>query len=267
MPKRGHRKITSYFHAVSNRSDSGNVASRCGARPSLFCRDRIKSIHRNNKLLVFGFIREHDKVTNQNTPQLANYLCLLFMVETDDQWSTDSKCKHHSIKINGKTAKRMTEYGYKSAYLSNRVSSGIHIWTFKYVNIGYYDKIGIHSTTDKLTVGFDLDSGHDAYAFAFGGGSLKEREILRYGSGGGIAGYYNRNGDIIEMTLNFNQLSLSYRVNEVYCFRKSIKKGTYVAGMTFSDKDVEVELMSYQRVEGRLFNSKIGWNEQSHFEA
>ena len=58
------------------------------------------------------------------------------------------------------------------------------------------------------------------------------------------------------MILDFNQLTLSYRVNEGSCFQRTITNGTYVAGMTFSNKDVEMELVSYQRVVGGVFELK-----------
>ena len=80
-----------------------------------------------------------------------------------DSWSTHSNSKLVAVKkaifedkwdenntgsystITGNSVKQTGGNGYHSAFLSNVISKGIHIWTFKVEHINNYQNLQIHT--------------------------------------------------------------------------------------------------------------------------
>eukprot|EP01084_Bolivina_argentea_P237367 398931_1 len=222
----------------------------------------ISKIPATNKFLVFGYIRKsfNELHNYNNLPQLINYLCLLFWTETIDEW--DPKNKHVSIIINNinNSVKMKSDYRYryKSVYLSKSVSSGIHIWTFKYIKPPFIGSMGIHKTNTKLTIARDLINNRiDAKGVCMFGGA-RDKPGVCGGDYGPIYGFnchgvnQNIQNKIVKMKVDFKTLTLSYSIDVVnkgnYIEVSGIDKSEYKVGVCLRDSDVEISLISYQHI-------------------
>ena len=239
------------------------VDSSHGARsgPSSSCSNlsRIKSINQKSKDIVFGYIREHDDTEKTATPELVKYLSLLYWYETDE-WNIEEM---HYMELLGNTIKCFAPNVYHNvlngfAYLKNEISSGIHQWTFKCHNIGRANHIGIKlKSWNRWDFGGDRIpfDGPESYSVFF----LDAREqsgkmelpVMQLSTGYYGICYAIERGATLEMTVNFHDLTLSYKVNSVRgpidCFKKSIKSGTYVAGIETCSGE-HYELLSYHHI-------------------
>eukprot|EP01084_Bolivina_argentea_P104281 186736_1 len=228
-------------------SDGSN--SQLSKRKSLFSRTNIGAVHQNNKDLVLGYIKELLKSNIENIPQLINYLCLLFLNETKDEW--EPKNTHHSITINknDNSVIRKSCHGYKSAYLSNIISCGIHIWKFKFIQKGYNDCIGIHKENKKLTVSFDMCFRGKGYASSFSATLPVKIDPLFRKDIRTMFVYKQVNVEIIEMKVDLKRLTVSYSIDGGNYFKAfNIDKGKYRAGVTLSTKHSQASLLSYQHI-------------------
>ena len=233
--------------------DSAHGA-RSGSSSSYNDLRRIKTINQKSKDIVLGYIREHDDTEKTATPELVKYLSLIYWYETDE-WNIEEM---HYMELIGNTIKYFgKDVGYEHygfAYLKNEVSSGIHKWKFKCHHIARRyigDHIGIRLKSwnrwDYDDLPFDGTESYGCYfSLVYGGSvSLSRSAGWRHLQGD----YHIERGGTLEMTVNFQDLTLSYKVNSVPIdyLKKSIKPGTYVAGIETSSGH-HYELVSYHHI-------------------
>ena len=215
---------------------------------------QLQQIPLRNKDLTFGYVNECEKKNKQTIPSMIKYLCLVFFNQNKDGF--DIKHTHSEIKIDGNHVRMIdeedippeTEAKMMNSYLENIVSDGIHIWKFKCKKSGYYDKIGIRNIEseslpleDKFYVAI---SGHSFQAYEFAGDYFSDADdkIIEQ----------PENNDIVEMKLDFNELSLKLFIEGVHFDECDIKHGHYRAAIGFypylASWAHEIKLISYQHI-------------------
>ena len=196
---------------------------------------KLQQIPQRNKDLAFGYVNKSEKANKSTIPSMIKYLCLVYLNQNKDEF--DEENTHKDIKIDGNTVKAL-KCGIKCTYLRNLVSTGVHQWRFKCGCTTEYplgDIIGIIRINDKslpLDVYFDCAKKRiSAYAFGVAGKVVGDGIESTHGN---IYGGKCEINDIIEMTLDFNELTLSYKINQIdYGKAFDIIPGEYRAAMTF----------------------------------
>ena len=197
-------------------------------------------IPQTNKDLVLGFIVETFKQMKENNlPQLVVQWCMVFFNPNVDEW--DPKQVHPSIKVKQLNVKRLNSWGYKSAHLFNVVSSGIHVWKFRFVKCGYFDCIGLRPAKLKMSTGRGLDYFEDGHFHMFGSEDVQVN-------------------DIIDMRINFIQLMLTFAKNDVIIAHQKIQRGEFRAAVSLSCANAEIELLAYQHFFVKCSSFIAGFN-------
>ena len=216
---------------------------------------QLQQIPQRNKDLAFGYVKGIEKMNKSTIPSMIKYLCLIYLNQNKDEF--DAKNTHKDIKIDGN---KVTALGNStiSTYLRNVVSKGIHVWRFKCGRTSRYafgDMIGIVSDNVMIfPLGSYFHAGNDkGTAYGFGTvGKLNKPNIpdingRKYGCSCTI-------NDVIEMRVDFNELSLSFNINDTdYGKAFDIKPGEYRAAITMFEFSWEkpiscFTLMSYQHI-------------------
>ena len=199
--------------------------------------ERIDQFQRDT---VTGFIRS---TTNKHIPEEIIHICMLFyaLVDQFDPKCIDSKM----IKINEETQSvKIRGYGHPSAYLKNIVDSGHHKWKFRIVQRTSVMSIGIWRVQMNESPPLDtyFTYGHDkGYAYSLSTGMSTAicgaQSRTKYGVRG-------KDGDIVEMILDFDDLSLSFKVNGID-FGKShdVTQGKYRAAVHLIGKGDEIQFI------------------------
>eukprot|EP01083_Nonionella_stella_P106460 307338_1 len=185
----------------------------------------------SKKIAVYGYIRSIDMNSNVG-------------------------CKGSNISINRTTKRniiRKTEgkRGYQSAFLMNRISSGVHQWSFKILSHsgGSNIDIGIWKTKQygkPITDNYFTKKKNNGYAYVCTRGVITlDNSAGRYGLRYGKRCVAN---DVIDMILDMNKLELSFCVNKhSYGKAFSIENTTYRAAVDMYSQHDQLQLVSYQQ--------------------
>eukprot|EP01084_Bolivina_argentea_P121971 216167_1 len=208
-----------------------------------------KALHSS---LIAGYIRRFDE-KNLLTYQIpTDIIHLIRIFAVLERWN--DKCIAYRVIINENDVMQWKN-GPSSVYLMNVVESGRHIWTFKIETISnkYTDiknkfmLFGIFKANEYNQNPDDIfiKRNNSGYGFIASHAHKSLPEV------GGWIGYkYGKKcnkGDVIEMCLDFNDCSLSYRINQV-AFGKAfdIDKTKYCGAVSMHYKKDKVFLMSYK---------------------
>ena len=176
---------------------------------------------KQSRLTVFAYINQcqrqlfrdiYKSKPYYNVPEIVLNICLMFYHLDMDEWDTNAIAR--GIECDGNTiTKSIADYSERSAYLTNLVSAGIHIWKFRINNIAERSltTIGLWDTSSgQLAPNRDFVADDRGYGYVLTQGwkVIGPFALTRYGG-------KCRKGDEIEMIVNFNALSLSYKVNDV----------------------------------------------------
>eukprot|EP01084_Bolivina_argentea_P262118 443189_1 len=207
--------------------------------------EQLKCINQRTQYSVFGFVRISQK-SFWNVPVAIINIILFYFY--DDEW--DKNCKSDDIRIVGSSVINTSWYT-SSAYLRRSVSEGIHVWSFKIDEL-YNDRvwqlIGCWKTKfdpviDRL---FTTDGGNKCYAFSLNYGYLMDPS-KKYGQRLKNYGIQCKYGDIIKMTLNFNDLTLSFKMNNIeYGTAFDVERTSYKVAATLSRGRTKFTLLSYK---------------------
>ena len=195
-------------------------------------RSKLQQIPQRNKDLAFGYVKENEKAHKSSIPDMIKYLCLIYLNQNKDLFDAQNTHKH--IKIEGNTI-TPSKIGSLSSYLRNIVSKGIHVWRIKCgyeTNYSIGDMIGIIQNEKplKLSTYFVTTSKSPAYGFGVAGILNQPCTIFTGARNYGCKCTVN---DIVEMKVDFNELTLSFKINENdYGKAFDIKPGEYRAAIT-----------------------------------
>eukprot|EP01084_Bolivina_argentea_P066715 121631_1 len=214
-------------------------------------KSKLNTVPQRNKAVAFGFCREEEIKWNDssNIPQLIKYLCLLYLNQNKDEFDINN-C-HKDLKINDNYIK--TDSNFRSCFLKNIVNKRKYIWRFQQ-NEGVIIAgclIGIYDTKFK-TSDYNFDEFFDSVTFKSGistGYGLRLDGRLTNPENSTIWGKKTelkcQPGDIIEMILDFNNLTLCFKINNKQCTVK-IENGEYKAALTLCSGSFT--LLSYQEL-------------------
>ena len=201
----------------------------------------------NTKLVRVFILQAFHELQYANLPEIILYLCLIFFNPNLDEWNHQN-C-HSSIQIKGfvVSKKRLSSYGYKSVFLKNVSSIGIHVWKFG-INLQHSSIwIGIEALTcnpeNTICYGLCYNEGHgETYCHRF-----VPWDITVFETTTSI-----KSKDIIEMRLNLYQKVLLYHKNGIVVNKQRIFPNKYRAVVTLSGYETSskagVELISYQNI-------------------
>ena len=192
-----------------------------------FRKSALNKKPQRNKDLAFGYIRSCEKKKNLPIPEMIKYLSLIYLNQNKDKFDPDRTNEWITIDGNNVKSKLDHESYVKNAYLMNQVTNGTHIWRFEINGCYNWDQIGISSCYCP-----SIKSIEDYQFFVY--------DLLSPDNRGSST-------TIIEMSANFNSLTLSFRINDVdYGSVFDIKPGKYKAA--FSICKGSYTLLSYQKI-------------------
>ena len=179
---------------------------------SKFQLQKLREIDQTRKDTVTGYIRGDESLKDKQIPRAIIYICILFYGEGADQF--DPRWKGNAMTLSNDN--RRVEYKgvtYQSVYGKKIVHSGYHEWKFKLIKMSGSDcAIGLWRCSENTDPPINLwfCKGHNqGYAVRYDG--LKNK-----GHNGGFGEKFcaaYKTADVIEMFVDFDQLSLCWKVN------------------------------------------------------
>ena len=179
----------------------------------------IKNMDKESIYTVYGFIRDSQKMLPKNKPyynipELINKICLIFYYD-NDEW--DKKYISSGMKLVNKNCLVQTQINYKSSFGKRIIKSGKKNWKFRIEKCQYESwgiLIGIwkiESEKEPPTETYFTHRGDNAaYAFNVDYAKLVNKRGSGHGRDYGIK---CKDGDIIDMYLDMNNLTLSFAIN------------------------------------------------------
>ena len=205
----------------------------------------LSQIPERNKDLIFGFIRESQNNAKLNIviPVMINYLCLVYFNQNKDCFNAE--LTHHILEVNKNTI--ICKHSFHSkccAYLRNIVSKNVHIWKFRINNPNEVrsivcDEIGVTKAINPSTTNWN------GYALRLAG-IIINGSTMKF-----CRSDCKKDGDLLEMMLDFNTLSLSFKINNNNFLKAlDIEPGSYRAGIRFNPgfESYGYTLISYQEI-------------------
>eukprot|EP01084_Bolivina_argentea_P209043 356177_1 len=185
------------------------------------------NVNNKSKLIVYGYLREFQNNTfgeiskinpYYNMPQIVENICLIYYY-LYDKWDSQYIAKVHTLNEKNQCIEHTGEPFYQSSFCSTIADCGKYHWKFKIKHVPKqhgWIVIGIWKTMSKrkppihtyFTEGDSYDSGY---------GYVVTEANITNASGGGRGGSYGvtcKSGDIVDMLLNFDNLTLKYSVND-----------------------------------------------------
>eukprot|EP01084_Bolivina_argentea_P147055 257347_1 len=196
----------------------------------------IKYVDQRSKDTVNGFIREFQSILPNNIPPLINHICLVFYAPRDI-WDNQHISKKMQLIDESCITKISDDWDFCSAFGKNIIESGQFHWKFRIekvqaVGLGWYIVLGIWKIKSEnkppVHTYFTHNGDKGAYAFVTDsarlvsrcGGTYRKIQPIDINNRTDI--YENRTieygiqcktGDIIDMYLDLNELSLSFAIN------------------------------------------------------
>lgn len=223
--------------------------------------NQLGKIPQRKKDLVFGFIKEVYANENKHVPNMVKFMALIYYHTKND--SFDGAHTNGTLDIEKDCVKQphqeLLDPSLMITYLKNIASNGTHIWRFQNNNTttNDADMLGIKNIESelRLTGYFDAKGASEGYALFMGGLIRRQTEnndnwdfLETWGNGCIIK------DSIVEMKLDFNDLSLSFKIerkNDEATIGKAynIKKGSYRAVVAVHGDSYKcMTLLSYQHI-------------------
>lgn len=198
------------------------------------------------ELMVFGYLRRESG--DLIIPKALKNVIASF-VGPFVGWDKELKGAGMDIVDDGKCIVMSRGYAFQSAYLTDEFSHGIHHFRFKIENgpqSGLYYLFGIWKTNSgkPKTDSYFTYYKHSGYAFDCPYGRFTTPGI----PGGGGPGYGKpcKQGDIIDMFIDFNLLRLTFAINEEYFPNgQVIEATTYKVAVCVGRVKNKIRLISY----------------------
>mmetsp|Transcript_16999 Transcript_16999/g.27108 ORF Transcript_16999/g.27108 Transcript_16999/m.27108 type:complete len:232 (+) Transcript_16999:635-1330(+) len=198
-------------------------------------RFRLRPVEKMRKLIVEGYMRRAQRLLPTysvfyNIPDLVSHICALYFL-MNDRFDEDTLGVRMRLNPNTQCITQAFK-GSNSAFLSNIVSSGFHMWRFKIVQCRRGGKSSQWSATVGLWKVRKEDSDCDnlplntyftnvaasarskSYAYAFGMGVLIDARSGNPWSGREY-GTKAKTGDVIEMYCDLDKRHIGFSVNGI----------------------------------------------------
>ena len=182
----------------------------------------LKRIDQRSKSLLFGYTREHTR----DIPIPITYLCLLYYFQ-HDKWNEILISPKIKLKDNA-TIEHIGSGGKCNAFLTKKWSSGKCHWKFQVINLReFWNDMLIGIWEAKHTPPLNKDFTYNSIR---GIGEIVNRRNKANGQ-------VLKNGDIIELFVDFDELKMGDKINgcDYYPFDKKdreIEQSEYIVGVT-----------------------------------
>ena len=214
----------------------------------------VKTINNGTKYCIYGYVRRaqntlpSDDSVYYTIPELVIYWILLYYF-VREEFDEKNMSEYYKISDDNKIVTRV-KLGAGAVYLKAIARRGIHRWKFKLRHCNtqnYYFVIGVWKMHHPLEIDVNMYSYHISSYF--------HGWIVNYskGTGGELTRftYGKRNcrtDDIIEMTLDLDDRSLAYNVNDESfgIAHKNIEQTEYKAVISTNWTEDSIEFISYQ---------------------
>ena len=216
----------------------------------------LAQIPQRNKDLAFGYVREKERGNNAVLPEMIKYLCLIYLNQNRAKFALKYCAK--SFEFDGNKIKNKMEDGdFATCLCASIATRGRHVWKWRVIQgkftCGNSDMIGIvneqelddmeESPSSTICERQYLDQIVRGYGFLTYGRLSHPFNCNTHGRGYGVR---CKNGWIIDMILDFNDWSLSFRLNGIdYGKAFYVKPGRYRAGITLKGGN-QYEFVSHQ---------------------
>merc|ERR1712228_11418 len=180
---------------------------------------RIKTANKRIRYSVYGYVRVNKYMLEIPESVIDIVLCFYYLIDEWDKKNLNSAVT--SILLKNENCVQLgpvnsLESG--SAYLTNIVSEGVFSWRFKIIQACNEMNFGITNNIKASTLNrffVDYDSGYAWEAVHYEeGGYLMDPKMIRHQK---LKQYGPRckNGDVVEMILDLEQMTLRYKVNDI----------------------------------------------------
>ena len=204
------------------------------------------------RMLVWGYVRNVEKqYKDMNIPLEINDIIYLYQ-RIREEW--DEKYSSKDIKIDEtKSMITVTSNESPTVYGTHSVSEGIFVWKIRMISWepatwGSPPFVGITEDIDKHLVEYKNVSGWTTKGYEMCGktGGLYSPPEGNHYTTPSYKGRWDEQGDILEMTLNLNAATLSFKTNDTnygIAFR-DIKQAKYRLAISFlRNKDAKFQLL------------------------
>ena len=189
-----------------------------------------------NQILISKYIiKTLQEIHYFHFPLIISHLIFKFFYIKFDYWNPQRT--HQSIQIHDSKLLRTTMLGTKSAFMTNIVSTGIHIWKIEVIQPGYNDLIGIESINSLQLTNFNFyykQANRCVYFSKF----TRFKTITN--------NIFLASKDILEMKVDFINLQLSFSKNNLLLQVQQITKDQYRAAVCLSEANVSFNLLEYK---------------------
>eukprot|EP01083_Nonionella_stella_P136182 414241_1 len=215
---------------------------------------RIKDANRKSTHVVDGYIRilqrslSSHSLYHDSTPQIINHICLCFYYQYDE---FDETCIAGCLTLLGNTLTHSASSVQGSALLKNVISEGQHHWRFKLGRCSNWTLIGLWKPKNKSKRALDLNTyftdGGESYGYAYisCNGRLASLDSGDWAGNSREYGPFKpKEGDTVEMCVNFDTLELRYIVNgQDFGVAFKIEKTEYRAAVNMYYQDDSITLL------------------------
>eukprot|EP01084_Bolivina_argentea_P209042 356176_1 len=220
---------------------------------------KLNNVNDKSKLIVYGYLREFQNDTFHeickvnpyyNIPEIIQNICVIYY-HLYDEWDSQYIANVHTLNEENQCIEHTGRLKYESSFCSTIAHSdyGEYHWKFKIkhdIKQVYWIVIGIWKTMSKpkppththFTEGSSYKSGY--------GYVVTEAQTTgpTGGVSGGSYGVKCKSGDIVDMFLNFDDLTLKYSVNDKDMgVAYQITNTPYRAAIFTHDKGAAVQLL------------------------
>lgn len=215
---------------------------------------RLQRMPQKKRYTVCGFVRNEMAASSEyEIPSTIFDLCLLFYIFENDKWDLNNIGSKMEIS-DDKTIITTTESGgFSTTFLERIMEYGIHEWKFKIIECqrwAGYVVIGIWRLNKENDIPptdtFFTDKNrftNKFYSFDITQGSINQwnhqfGRPVKYG-------WKCKKDSIIEMILDFQSLSLKFKIDGIDCGQShSIESGQYKAAVSMFNPYDSIQLLS-----------------------
>ena len=201
-------------------------------------------------VLVSGYIREFTNECNSDIPSDIIKLCFLFwFIDVCDEW--DKSLCHQLVDINGGCFKLSDNIAFSdkiyccTAFGTHTVDHGIFVWRMKFKTNMTWICIGVIPDKSDLLKEEQIDNAYGRFSAKGGCFLLNMNGVIYHGGIDKYCDVFTAKDTVIEMTLDMDKHTISYKVNGTDCgiAYDKLNEKRYRLAVTIADLKHEIELI------------------------